>query len=164
MWIKQRLYLSPARSFCPSSPMDCLGWKFPPDCLPCPQIRDFTQAAQLLLIFAFGFLLTFFLLGQQLSHQWNCAGLPKTQPGCSFNCWLILASQVVPCPLYLKIVTLSREIQRKKGSCFLLPLCLSAQIIPCCIMWWVFLLIICFGYFGFDIMLVYLAGAVLDLS
>lgn len=102
-WIKQRLCLSPAGSFCPSSPMDCLGWKFPSDLLALPSDMGVCWGCPVTAHLALGFLITFLLLGQQLSCQWSYAGLPKTQPGCGFNCWLIPASQVLPCPLYLKI-------------------------------------------------------------
>lgn len=131
-WTKQRLCLSPAGSYCPSSPMHCLGWKFPSDLFALPSDTGVYSGCPVTAHLALGFATTFLLLGQQLSCQWSYVGLLKTQPSCGYNRWLIPISQVVACPLYLMIVTISRGNSEAKGSCFLLPLYLSAQTIPCC--------------------------------
>lgn len=123
--------MSPAGSFCPSSPMGCLGWKFPSDLLTLPSDIGVYSGCPVTAHLALGFLTTFLLLGQQIYCQWSYAGLPKTQPDCVFSCWLIPASQAVACPLCLVIVTLSRGNSEDKGSCFLLPFCLSAQMYEC---------------------------------
>lgn len=153
---KAEVVFEPCRVLLLSSPMDCLGWKFPSDLLALPSDTGVYSGCPITAHLALGFLTTFIWLGQQLSCQWSYADLLKAQPGCGFSRWLIPASQAVACPLYLIIATFSRGNSEAKVSCFLLPLCLSAQR--------VFLLIIYFGTLGFDIILVYIPGAVLDLS
>lgn len=86
---KQRLCLGPAGSFCPSSPMDCLGRKFPSDLHALPSDTGVYSGCPLTAHLALGFWTIFLLLGQQLSCQWSYAGLPKTT-------WLWLQSLADP--------------------------------------------------------------------
>lgn len=148
------------------SPWTARSGRYHLTCLTYSQIPEFGQAAQLLMISPGFFWTLFFFCGR--SYPVSRAIL-ASQGRCST---LILTVALIPgtSQLHLSSVSGKRtpfpgEIQRIKSPyfCFLSFACLHRQY-HAVLAWWLFLIVIYFGHLGFEVILVYSAGVVLDLS